>query len=93
MSRRRRLIERGQNSTLSATAPILVVQNQNSPYSAPTGGGATGGYNATTNAYGGTFNAYDVASGNAYDATQANEAYDTGRNRTHGQESRWVDNR
>lgn len=65
--------------TYAPELPTRGVQNlQDAPYRMPTGGGgATGGYGATTNASGGTYNAYNVASGNAYDATQANEAYNT----------------
>ncbi len=89
MSRRRRLIERDDNdfntqnyadpvNAVAHSTPLRSVQSpQNTPYRSTNNvyaGGTSSASNAVANNYAGV---YDAASGSAYDATNANGAFNT----------------
>ncbi len=68
------------NAFAYATPPQGVQNPQGTPYRSQAGvyaGAAPGAFTPAARSYGGSYNAYDVASGHAYDATQANKAYNT----------------
>lgn len=65
------------NAFAYATPPQGVQNPQGTPYRSQAGvyAGAAPGTTPATRSYTGAYNAYDVASGHAYDATQANKSY------------------